>query len=550
MALRQTEITWSMENAGPHKEGSIGQDKSGESSRSAGSKHEEPVRGPDSPSGRGVAREATGKTMMVVTSRLLAMGVSLVGLYFYTRVLEKSDWAAGLVMALIGETAFAMLDMGLGLCLERRLPGILAREHREGLTLIGVFVVVVIASAVVVALGLYGYCGALALALMKDPLKSGMILWGIPFAMAVMWRSALFCVMRGTNCFGRLSVLSLSSQVFFVAGTIGGYMLMGLRGFLIGAATAYALPCAYETWKLRKYFTVVPAFRDVGRYLKYSRSMLGERVVNAGYSFADQWVIGLVLPAAALATYNVPRSFFDRFQTLLDGMWMVPTTLLSRESARGPDAVRAAMRRLRRVFTYLFVPMGVGLLASSYFLVDILGGRNYHDAVEPFAILALHYLVLGLAAANAIIGISTIAPPGDRLRSILSKNVAYLICLPLLAKWFELNGVVGAKLLATVVEATVAALLMRRVLQVKWEWDALRAVSWPAALLFLVVAGGQYYFYNRFSAPLFMAAGTVVYLYLFFRRVAEEDLLFLEHILPERVRPLIKLGRWCRPSAK
>lgn len=539
-----------MEDAVQNNADSICPDKSTTSSRRAGSADLVSAGDRSGPSGRGAAREATGKTMMVVTSRLLAMGVSLVGLYFYTRVLDKSDWAAGLVMALIGETAFAMLDMGLGLCLERRLPGILAREHREGLILIGVFVVVVIASAAVVAFGLYGWCDALAVALMKDPLKSGVILWGIPFAMAVMWRSALFCVMRGTNCFGRLSILSLSSQIFFVAGTVGGYLLMGLKGFLIGAAIAYALPCAYESWKLRRYFNVVPAFRDIWRYLKYSRSMLGERVVNAGYSFADQWVIGLVLPAASLATYNVPRSFFDRFQTLLDGMWMVPTTLLSRESARGPDAVRAAMRRLRRVFTYLFVPIGVGLLASSYFLVDILGGSKYHDAVEPFAILALHYLVLGLAAANAIIGISTIAPPGDRLRSILSKNVAYLICLPLLAKWFELNGVVGAKLMATVVEAIVAAMLMRRVLQVNWEWDSLRAVALPAALLFVVVAGGQYYFYSRLVAPLFMAAGTAIYLYLFFRRVAEEDLLFLEHILPDRARPLVKLGRWCRPGAK
>lgn len=498
-------------------------------------------------SGRGAAREATSKMMMVVTSRLLAMGVSLVGLYFYTRILGKSDWAAGLVMALIGETAFAMLDMGLGLCMERRLPEILAREHHEGLTLIGVFVVVVVASAALVAFGLYGYCDTLARALMKDPLKSGVILWGIPFAMAVMWRSALFCVMRGTNCFGRLSILSLSSQIFFVAGTIGGYLLNGLNGFLVGAALAYVLPCAYETWKLRKYFAVVPAFRDVIRYLKYSRSMLGERVVNAGYSFADQWVVGLVLPGAALATYNVPRSFFDRFQTLLDGMWMVPTTLLSRESAHGPDAVRAAMRRLRRVFTYLFVPIGVGLLASSYFLVDILGGSKYHDAVEPFAILAIHYLVLGLAAANAIIGISTIAPPGDRLRSIMSKNLAYLISLPLLAHWFDLNGVVGAKLLATVVEAIVAAVLMRRVLQAKWEWESVRAVTLPAALLFVIVAGGQYVYYSRFLAMLLMATGAAIYLFLFFRRVAEEDLVFLEHILPERLRPLVTLGRRCRP---
>ncbi|QDV90439.1 hypothetical protein RAS2_15180 [Phycisphaerae bacterium RAS2] len=500
-------------------------------------------------SGRGAAREATGKIMMVVTSRLLAMGVSVVGLYFYTRILDKSDWAAGLIMALIGETAFAMLDMGLGLCLERRLPEILAREHREGLTLIGVFVVVVVASAVIVAIALYGYCDPLARALLKDPLKGWVVLWGIPFSMAIIWRSALFCMMRGTNCFGRLSVLSLSSQILFVAGTVSGYLLLGLRGFLLGAAIAYGLPCAYETWKLRRYFAVVPAFRDVTRYLKYSRSMLGERVVNAGYSFADQWVIGLVLPAASLATYNVPRSFFDRFQTLVEGIWMVPTTLLSRESARGPEAVRAAMRRLRRVFTYLFVPLGVGLLASSYFLVDILGGSKYHDAVEPFAILAIHYLVMGLAAANAIIGISTIAPPGDRLRAIVFKNLAYLISLPLLAHWFELNGVVGAKLLATVVEAIVAAVLMRRVLQVKWEWDSLRAIAMPAALLFVVVAGGHFFFYSRFLALLFMATGAVIYLFLFFRRVAEEDLMFLEHILPIRLRPLVALGRRCRPVA-
>ncbi len=477
------------------------------------------------------------------------MGVSLVGLYFYTRTMEKSEWAAGLVVAVLGESFFCMGDLGLGLCLERRLPGILVKDREEGLTLIGVFVAVMVVAACVMAVLLYLVREPLASLMLKNREQGWVILWGIPFAVSILWRNGLFCVMRGTNCYGRLSVLSLMSQVLFVAGTVSGYKLAGVKGFVLGACAAYALPCAYETWKLRRYFATIPTLSNIVRYIRYSLSMFGERIVNFAYTFADQWIIGLILTPAALATYNVPRSFFDRFQTFIDGLWMVPTTLISREAARSEDAVRAALRRLRRLFTYVFVPLGVGLFISCYFVVDVLAGKRYHDAAQPFAILALHYLVLGLAAANAIVGISTVAQPRERLKTILSKNIAYLACLPLLAHYMELNGVAGTKLIATLVEACIAAILMRRILKVKWEWDALRAVAVPALLLFVIGAGGQFWFYSRVLTPVYLMAGAVVYLFLFFRRVAEEDLVFMENILPDRLRPLVMLGRRCRPSA-
>jgi len=506
-------------------------------------------KGESSAARHGAAREAASKTLVVMTSRALAMIVSLVGLYFYTRTMQKSEWATGLIVAFLGESYFCMSDLGLGLCLERRLPGILVKDRHEGLTLIGVFVVVMMVAAVLLALLLFLVREPLAEVLLKDREQGTVIAWGIPFAVSILWRNGLFCVMRGTNCYGRLSVLSLVTQVLFVAATVCGYKLLGVKGFVLGASAAYVVPCAYESWKLRRYFGVVPTLASMVRYIRYSLSMFGERVVNFAYTFADQWIIGLILTPAALATYNVPRSFFDRFQSFIDGLWMVPTTLISREAARSQDAVLAALRRLRRLFTYVFVPLGIGLLASSYFIVDVLAGEKYRDATQPFAVLALHYLVLGLAAANAIIGISTVAEPRARLKTIISKNIVYVALLPVLAHMLSLNGVAGARLLATITEACVAAVLMRRILKVKWEWDALRAVATPALLMFAIIAGGQYFFYSRALAPVLLVLGAAVYLVLFFRFVAEEDLVFIENILPDRLQPLLAWGRRCRPAA-
>src|SRR5438067_893380 len=93
----------------------------------------------------GKAREAARKAILVVTSRAMAMCVSLVSIYFYTRHLKTDELALSLVAGMLGELFFVFGDFGLGLCLERRLPAVINANREDGLAMIGVCLYVLMA---------------------------------------------------------------------------------------------------------------------------------------------------------------------------------------------------------------------------------------------------------------------------------------------------------------------------------------------------------------------------------------------------------------------
>jgi O-antigen/teichoic acid export membrane protein len=490
---------------------------------------------------KGRARQAAGSALMVITARALATGVSLISVYFYTRYIKPEDLALSLIAGMLGELCFIFGDCGLGLCMERRLPGVILANREDGLSMIAVSMYILVITSTILCAIIFMLAGSLARLLLKDSAYAGLLVVSIPFIVAVVWRNFLFCLMRGVNAYGRLSVLSLSSQILYATLTISGYWWLGMRGFLIGAFLGYALPSLYESWVLRRYLGAPPGLSRFRQYMSLSSPYFAERYLNYGFTYADQWFIGLLIDPTALAAYYVPRNFYDRIQGLLDGFWMVPTTVLSRESARGMEVARLAMETLRRFFAYVFIPMGVGLLASSYFLVDLLAGPKYPQAFVPFAILAISFTITGAFAASPV-GLIVLAPPKERLKMVVIQNGFYLAGLPLLIWGLGLNGVALARTLGSAVGVVAAWWLLRKLVRVSEGRNALMTVLLPSLVMFTIVAGGQYLHYNRLLTPLYMTLGGIAYIIIFFFLVPVADLRMLEHLLPDRLRFLMRIG--------
>jgi O-antigen/teichoic acid export membrane protein len=495
---------------------------------------------PSSPK-KGKAQEAAHKAALVITSRALAMAVSLASVYFYTRHLKADELALSLVAGMLGELFFVFGDFGLGLCLERKLPAVLSANRDDGLAMIGVCQYVLLVTTSVFCIALFALAGPVSKLLMHDAAYKGLIIVAIPYIAAVVLRNFMFSMMRGVNAYGRLSVLSFGSQFLYAAMSIGGYLLWGMRGFLLGAFLSFALPSFYEAWVLRRYLGPPPGRHKFREFMVLSRPYLAERYVNYGFTYADQWAIPLLISPAALATYYVPRNFFDRLQGLLDAFWMVPTTLLSRESARGLEVAAGVLRILKRFFVYVFVPLSIGLLASSYFLIDVLAGSKYRDALWPFAILTIYFLITGAFAASPV-GITVLAPPRERLKMISAQNAVYLVALPLLALLCGLYGVALARVVGTAVGTLAAWWLLEQHLKINVHGGAMKSVILPSIVMFIIVAGWQYVHYSRITAPIAMAIGAIVYMLIFIYLVPVEDLLMLERMLPDRLRFLARLG--------
>jgi|CXWL01.1.fsa_nt_gi O-antigen/teichoic acid export membrane protein len=494
------------------------------------------------------AKEATAQTLVVLFGRSLGIVASLVSVLFVTRWLQTRELILTQIASLLAELIATIGDLGFGLAMQRRLPALLEADVDEANGMIGTFLVASLATLAVGATIIYLLSEQIASSFVRESGEGAYVVLAIPAVAVQIWRTQLFVLMQGTREFGRYSILSLTFQLFWVAGSIGFYFVWGFKGFLIGMAVGSAIPCSYETWKMRHYLVMPPAWRKCVSFFRLALSYYPERFVNFAYCYADQWVVAYALrDQQALATYFVPRRFFDQLLALLEGFWSVPTNALSRESARGPAAISSSLASFKRVFLYIFAPLTAGLLASSYFLVDILAGPKYHDAVWSFAILSLFFLVSGVFAPQAI-SVMVLAKPSERLKSLLAQNISFLLILPILAHVMGLEGVAIARVLAGVVMAWISCMLVKRIVDTPRDLSPFRAVL-PAFFILLAIGGlPQLFYYHRLVTPLYLAIGSAAYIWVFMRLVREDDVLLLEHVLPRRLAWVATVSRWCRPS--
>jgi O-antigen/teichoic acid export membrane protein len=493
------------------------------------------------------AREAAGQTLIVMVGRFVGVFVALGAIYFQTRYLTKHEFALVQIVSLLTELCTVMGDLGLGLAIERRLPALLEGGRAAGQGLIGTFLCSVLATTALFCAAVYVLSEPLASLMMKDAGQAGLMALTVPSIVIGVWRNHMFSLMRGTKSFTRLSVFSLTYQLGWVGVSILLFQWWGIRGFLIGLAAGPLLPCLYETWKMRGYLAGPPAWRVYRDNLRATRAYYAERFVNFGYVYADQWVVGAMLNPVALAIYSLPRRIFDQLQSVLDGLWVVPTNVLSRESVRGPEILSRSLASFRRVFLYLFAPMSVGLLVGSYSFLDVLTAGRYNAGWGVFAILSVFFLINGVYAPQPI-SVSVMAPPRQRLQSLLAQNVTFLAILPLLTYTVGEEGVAAARAIGAAVMAWMSCHFLRRIVALPRDPRARRAVGFPCLLMMAIAVPAQVFFYQRWLAPVYLAAAGAAYVWAFMRLIDESDLQLLEHILPRRLQWAVDACRKLRPA--
>lgn len=493
------------------------------------------------------AREAAGQTLIVMVGRVIGVFIAIGAVSFQTRYLSQSEFALVNIITLLTELCTVMGDFGLGLAMERRLPALLESDLREADALKGTFGYTVLLTTGCFSLLVWLFAPQVNRFLLKDTLDPALIPLTIPAILVGAWRNHLFSLMRGTRSFARLSVFSLTYQLFWVSCSIVCFLIWGIRGLVIGLAAGPMLPCLLETWLMRRHFTAPPTPAAYARHVRWTLPFWAERFVNFGYVYADQWIVAAMLSPAAFALYMVPRRLFDQLTSVLDGLWVVPTNVLSRESVRGPDILARSVGSFKRVFLYVFTPISAALLVSGYFVLDALSNGRYVGAAGAFSIMALFFFVNGVFAPQAI-SVSVMSPPKHRLASLVVQNVSFLAIVPVLATYLGIEGAAIARVLGAIIMAYMSCHFLRKVVVAPVDTAAIRVVLWPALALIVLAVVPQLVAYQRWLAPAYLALAGLTYVWLFVRRAEEQDLNLLEHMLPQRLKWAAHACRRLRPA--
>jgi PST family polysaccharide transporter len=222
------------------------------------------------------------------------------------------------------------------------------------------------------------------------------------------------------------------------------------------------------------------------------REVLGYGVPVAGSSLLarlifdiDYLIVGRLLGAAAVGYYTlafrIPELLIVNVFFVLSG---VTFPLYSRMR---DDAGRLGRSYLFsvRVFSLYGVCAGVGLAVAAPFVVPVVFGEKWGDAVVPLVALALYAAcrAVGVGANDVF---KALGRPGLSVRLSLVRLVVLAPALVVAAHWWGMVGVAWAQLATSLVFALLLQGVAMRVLRLTWR-DLAAAVA-PALLAGAAVA--------------------------------------------------------------
>jgi len=520
-----------------------------------------------------LARETARNALLMVAARTSSLVISVGSILFNTRWLSTDELALLTVLNVLAQTCIILSDFGLGLAVDRRLPGLLASDPAAGRDLARTYLWV---SSLVAA----GLCAVLIL--LADPISRifldgaippALISWGIPYVMAIVGHQLLTILLRGSRNYGALSKCIPINQIAWSVLSIGTFILIA-RGSLPSVERAIGPNAALKSFILLQGVAQFPALivfsRPIWRllagvpspatamlHLRLALPYHAERYVNFIATYGDQWVVAAFMTNELKAIYYVPRNFFDRIMTTLDGVTSVPLTALSTAAARGTESLRRGILVMRRALLYIFGISGASLLVGSHLLVDLLAGSKYHaGGVTPFRILAIHFVIIGMFMIHQQ-AVNAAGRPGDRLRVVIVQNLASLLSLAILGWFFSLNGVVLARVVAALAGGWASWHYLRKIIPLSPDWRAMGVIAVPCVSVttLILVCEPYHYVGTRDLSSLLWGLthwglGVLVMILVLLRLMPDDDIHRIEEVMPARLNWVLRLGRWLRRDGR
>jgi len=516
-----------------------------------------------------LARETARNALLMITARTSSLFISVGSVFFYTRWLKQDELAFLTVLGVLTQSCIIFSDLGLGLAVDRRLPGLMESDPKSGRDLARGYLWATSLVAGFICLILTLLAGPISRVFLDSALPPSMVVWSIPYVAASVGHQLLTILLRGSRNYATLSLCVPINQILWSVLSIGAYVLIAaghaprLQAFAgdhaaikmfvllqgIGQAPALII-FSRPIWKL---LAGTPTWDSVRENLRRALPFHAERYINFIAAYGDQWVVAAFMTNELKAIYYVPRTFFDRLTTTLDGITAVPLTALSTAAGRSPDSLLRGILVMRRALLYIFGMMGASLLISSRLLVDVIAGSKYHaGGVTPFRILAIHFMIIGMFIIHQQ-AVNAAGRPGDRLRVVIIQNIASLAGLALLGWLFSLNGVAAARIVAAVAGGWASWHYVRKIVPLTPDWTAIRAIAIPCLTVVVTVLIGQSFHYSGTREPshillgftrMGLAIATMGLLLL--RFMPEADLRHIEEVLPTRLNWMLAVGRRLR----
>jgi O-antigen/teichoic acid export membrane protein len=477
--------------------------------------------------------------------------VSIGAFAFIARLISRQEMGEVAVLLLV--TAVAQLVSGLGLA-----PAVTkfvssfdaTREHDEmRYAAYTCLMINGLATSVIVATMFFSG-EALGVLLFGDSSKASLFRLLTLEIAAVSVTPILTSVLLGLRCFKEIALASTCT--FAVRQTAVVVLLelgFGVPGFVVGYGigdSLYAVAMFVYAGRLLG----PPKIRfDLTGLFKFSAPLLLRDAATYAWTWFDRALLLPLVALSQLGAYNVAVTAYAVLgsapQAISDTLFPHYSHLYAGSCASSSiKDLEYAVRKASRYVSFFTIPLAVGLAVTALPAATLLAGDIYADSAYPLAILSISLALACLVSALSEIFVvlnKTTTSAGITIASVAASLVVGAALVPHLG---ILAGSV-AHGLSLVTALSLSAVLLRRIMRVRFDLAAYRS-AWLAGLVMAtVVLALQATFYSKYLLPVYIIVGGAIFFLALrvLRALNEEDFQLVSDFLGPRFGFMLKPAR-------
>ena len=458
---------------------------------------------------------------------------------------ELSLWPVCITLAAIVQV---LADLGLSDLLVRLLPGLLqdSKSSEAGALLRTALIINAVATLLLTGMLMLAAEQVTSL-LLHNEVEATLVRMLGP---AVLFSAACKHLERALYAvqeFGTAAAIRLISQICRPSLAVVLYMLTGIKGAIVALSVVPFGAAAAAMIALVPYVTAWGRPHRPVQVVRQALPFYGAGLANLGTNRLDYLIVGALTAPASLAGYYVARKLADYLRHLDAAVIDALTPKLAEQRGQPRADIEASFTRCSRYLLLGLLPLHVGLAVTAGPIVALYAGGNYPSAGPILTLLSMT-LLMGTGAALYRVHIKVFA---NRWHLTLLDTVTGATTVGLSAGfvfWFGALGVPVAQAIAAAAKAALAATLLRRVLTLKWDIEAMRVAGTGTVLVAAVGSGGVALIPGYWSLPLTLTLGIAVYFAALIGRLREEDADLVVHLVPLKLARGIA-GRLARSPA-
>lgn len=341
--------------------------------------------------------------------------------------------------------------------------------------------------------------------------------------------------------FNSLKKFNISSLFYILEGILPRMFavifmfIYGLKGFLWGMLFGYIFILVYAIWLLKDRFFSEFTLEPIFQLFKYSLPFYGSGFLRYAFMQLDQLIVGIFFLPEILASYYIAKRFYDIFVQLIDSICLPILPKIGEIKIIGKQKIQESFKKVFKYASYIFIPMSLTILASSKFLLYIIGGEKYLNATSTLMILSIAILFYAYSGICSTF-VYMVGEPKIWFKVQAVNGIVNIFCIAGLIYILKLLALPIALGISLFITTFYSIYLLIHDCQIKVEIDfvSLKRILFISIIMILIMFIPQFAVKEILFFPVWFIVGGIVFICLFLKFSPQEEIMLLESIIPAK----------------